>query len=169
LKKTNLPTRLDSFFGREPELTEFKERLVAGQRLITLLGAGGTGKTRLAQRLGGTQLASFPGGVWFCDLSEARSKSGILSAAGMALEVPLTSKDPEAQLADAILGRGRVLLILDNFEQVVEHAAETVGRWLQRAPEAVFLVTSRALLRIEGEGVFTLDPLLAHEAVNLFY
>ncbi len=168
LKKTNLPARLDSFFGREPELEDLNQRIGADQRLITLLGAGGTGKTRLVQRLGGTQLASFSGGVWFCDLSEARSKAGILSAMGLALDVPLTSKDPEAQLADAILGRARVLVILDNFEQVVEHAAETVGRWLLRAPEAVFLVTSRALLRIEGEEVLYLDPLPVDEAVNLF-
>jgi predicted ATPase/class 3 adenylate cyclase/Tfp pilus assembly protein PilF len=168
LKNTNLPTRLDSFFGREPEVNELKQRISDGQRLITLLGAGGTGKTRLSQRFGGTQLASFPGGVWFCDLSEARRKAGILSAMGAALEVPLTQKDPEAQLANAILGRGRVLFIVDNFEQVVDHATDTIGRWLQRAPEAVFLVTSRTLLRIGGEEALYLDPLPIPEAVNLF-
>jgi predicted ATPase/class 3 adenylate cyclase/Flp pilus assembly protein TadD len=169
LKKTNLPTRLDSFFGREPEIEELKQRIAIDQRLITLLGAGGTGKTRLSQRFGATQFDSFPGGVWFCDLTEARSKAGLISAMGAALEVPLTSHDPAAQLANAILARGRVLFILDNFEQVVEHADETVGHWLQRAPEAVFLVTSRTLLRIDGEEVLYLDPLPVAEAVNLFY
>ena len=119
LKKTNLPTRLDSFFGRELEIKDLKERINAGQRLITLLGAGGTGKTRLAQRLGGTQLASFPGGVWFCDLSEAHSKANILGAMGAALEVSLTQRDPEAQLADAVLVRGRVLY--DGNTHFVDH------------------------------------------------
>jgi predicted ATPase/class 3 adenylate cyclase/Tfp pilus assembly protein PilF len=169
LKKTNLPARLDSFFGREPEMDDLEKRLADGQRLITLLGAGGTGKTRLSQRFGGKMLAQFTGGVWFADLTEARSLSGILSAMGTALDVPLIQKDPMAQLADAILGCERVLIILDNFEQVVEHGAETVGRWLQRAPEAVFLVSSRTLLRIEGEEVLYLDPLPVAEAVNLFY
>ena len=169
LKKTNLPVRLDSFFGREPEIEDLEKRVAEGQRLITLLGAGGTGKTRLSQRFGGKMLAQFPGGVWFADLTEARSLSGILSAMGTALDVPLTQKDPEAQLANAIMGRGRVLIILDNFEQVVEHGTETVGRWLQRAPEAVFLVSSRILLRIEGEEALYLDPLPVAEAVNLFY
>ena len=88
---------------------------------------------------------------------------------GKALEVPLTRKDPEAQLADAILGRGRVLVILDNFEQVVDQATDTVGRWLQRAPEAVFLVTSRTLLRIAGEEVLYLIPLPVPEAVSMFF
>jgi predicted ATPase len=67
------------------------------------------------------------------------------------------------------LGLGRVLVILDNFEQVVDHATDTVTRWLQRAPEAVFLVTSRRLLRISGEEVLYLAPLPVSEAVSLFF
>ncbi len=169
LKKTNLPTRLDSFFGRERELSELTQRIAGGQRLITVLGAGGMGKTRLSQHFGGTQLGDFAGGVWFCDLTETQSRSGILSAMASALEVPLTGKDPAEQLADVILDRGRVLVILDNFEQVVDQAPDTVGSWLQRAPEAVFLATSRAPLHISGEKVFLLDPRPTAEAVNLFY
>ncbi|MEO2045769.1 MAG: PVC-type heme-binding CxxCH protein, partial [Pirellulales bacterium] len=81
-------------------------RSAEGQRLITLLGAGGTGKTRLSQRFGGKMLAQFPGGVWFADLTEARSLSGIISAMSTALDLPLTQKDPLAQLANTIMGRG---------------------------------------------------------------
>ena len=169
LKRTNLPTRLDSFFGREAEIGELSARFRDGQRLVTLLGPGGTGKTRLSQRFGAKQLAEFPGGVWFCDLTEAHTRLGIFSAMSSAMELPLISKDPEAQLADAILGRGRVLIILDNFEQVVEHAAETLGRWLQRAPESTFLVTSRTILHIAGEEVMYLNPLPLTEAVDLFF
>jgi predicted ATPase/class 3 adenylate cyclase/Tfp pilus assembly protein PilF len=169
LRTTNLPCDLDSFFGREQEISELQDRVTGGQRLITILGAGGTGKTRLGQRLGAMMLADFPGGVWFCDLCEARTMVGVLQAMGRALELPLTSNDPAAQLSNAILGRGQVLLILDNFEQVVEHAGETVGRWLQQAPDAVFLVTSRTLLRIAGEEAYYLDPLPVPEAVNLFF
>ncbi len=169
LKKTNLPTRIDSFFGREEEMAELESRVADGQRLITLLGAGGTGKTRLSQRFGAKMLGEFPGGVWMCDLCEARSAHGIVTAVGAALDVPLTQEDPEAQIANAILGRGRTLFLLDNFEQVAECAPETVGRWLQRAPEAVFLVTSQVLLRIAGEKAFYLAPLPATEAIDLFF
>ena len=169
LRKSNLPVRLDSFVGRGPELAELSEFLVSGaSRLVTLLGAGGTGKTRLAQRFAARHLADFPGGAWFCDLTEVRSLDGLLGAVGAALEVPLTGRDPGAQLGDAILGRRRVLIVLDNFEQVVEHAAATVGAWLQRAPEARFLVTSRARLDLEGERLFPLEPLPVDEAVRLF-
>ncbi len=169
LGKTNLAQPLDSFVGREAELEALEQRVAAGERLITILGTGGTGKTRLSQHFGAAQLPHFEGGVWFCDLSEARYLAGALSAMGAALDVPLTRLDPEVQLGDAIQGRGRVLLILDNFEQVVEQAAPMVGRWLQRAPEAVCLVTSRVLLRIAAESPLYLDPLPIAEAMRLFY
>ena len=167
--KHNLPVGRDTFIGRQEELAELELRVAEGQRLIVLVGAGGTGKTRLSVRFGAQQVANFPGGVWFADLSEARVRAGILSAVATALAVPLTQGDPEAQLADAIAGRGRVMIILDNFEQLLDHAADTVGRWGARAPEAVFLVTSRALLRVGGEAVLYLDPLTLPEAMQLFY
>ena len=165
----NLPADRDTFIGRQEELAELERRVVEGQRLIALVGAGGTGKTRLSVCFGAHQVANFSGGVWFADLTEARARAGILSAVATALEVPLTQKDAEAQLADAIAGRRRVMIILDNFEQVIDHAADTVGHWLERAPEAVFLVTSRALLRVGGEAVLYLDPLTLPEAMQLFY
>lgn len=168
-KRTNLPARLDSFFGREREIAQLNMHVASGHRLITILGAGGMGKTRLSQRIAEGQLLSFPGGVWFCDLTAARNVNGIIGAMSVALDLPLTGSDPEAQLADHVAGRGRVLFVLDNFEQIAEHAMATVGRWLQQAPEAVFMVTSRRLLRIEGERVLHLDPLPLHEAVNLFF
>ncbi len=169
LEKTNLPLRLDSFVGRAPQLQALAERLVEGKtRLLTLLGAGGTGKTRLAERFGGLHLDDFPGGVWFCDLSETHSLEGVLSAIGRALEVPLTSKDPTGQLGDALHGRGELLVILDNFEQVVDHGSSTVGAWTQRAPAARFLVTSRRPLGLGGEQVLALEPMSPAESVRLF-
>ena len=165
----NLGTEADSFIGRKAALATLGARIQQNQRLISLVGTGGMGKTRLSQRFGAQQRKNFPGGVWFCDLTEAHTRDGILSAVAGALDVPLTQRDPEAQLADAIMVRGRVLIILDNFEQVVDHAAETVGRWLKRAPEAIFLVTSRVRLRVRGEGIFDLDPLPEPEAMELFY
>ena len=108
-------------------LPRFAARLDAGQRLVTVVGPGGTGKTRFVRRYGWTWLGDWPGGVYFCDLSEARALDGIFFAVASALEVPLGKDDPAVQLGHAIAGRGRCLVILDNFEQVVEHAAGDGG------------------------------------------
>ena len=126
-------------------------------------GPGGTGKTRLVRRYGRTWLGDWPGGVYFCDLSEARTLDGIHSAVAIALGIPLGRADAGLQLGHAIAGRGRCLVILDNFEQVVEHAPASLGRWLDRAVEASFVVTSRARLHLPGEEVMTLDPLPLEE------
>ena len=99
-----------------------------------MLGPGGTGKTRFVRRYGRAWLGDWPGGVYFCDLSEARSLDGISLRVSVALDVPLGAATPAVQLGHAIAGRGRCLVVLDNFEQLVEHAAATLGRWLDRAP-----------------------------------
>ncbi|MEZ4652463.1 MAG: tetratricopeptide repeat protein [Candidatus Eisenbacteria bacterium] len=131
----------------------------SGSRLLTLLGTGGTGKTRLAQKYGWNSLLRWPGGVWFCEVSEARTGTGVARAVATSLKVPLGRRDPIPQLGDAIAGRGRCLIILDNFEQVVDYAEATVGQWLAQAPEARFLVTSRQRLQLAGEKVHELEPL----------
>jgi predicted ATPase len=135
-----------------------------GARLLTLVGPGGMGKTRLAIRYG----RGFPGGAWFCDLTEARGADGIASAVGGVLGVQLGRGDAIGQLAHAIAGRGACLLVLDNFEQVVAHAAETLGRWRALAPDATFLVTSRERLGLAGERTHEVAPLSADEALGLF-
>lgn len=154
----SLPAERDAFVGRAEELAALARRLDEGARVLTILGTGGTGKTRLATRYAWSWQGDYPGGTWFCDLSEARSVDGIVRALATTLGVALGSQ-PVNQLGHAVAGRGRCLLVLDNFEQVAEHAEETLGAWLQRAPEASFLVTSRALLNLPGEEAFTLEPL----------
>jgi predicted ATPase len=81
----------------------------AGTRLVSVLGLGGTGKTRLVTRFGWNSLGEFPGGIWFCDLSEARSVDGILHAVAQGLDVPLGKDDPVIQVGYAIAGRGKCL------------------------------------------------------------
>jgi predicted ATPase/class 3 adenylate cyclase len=165
----NLPAERDTFIGRALELRDFASRLDAGQRLITVLGPGGTGKTRFVRRYGRAWLGDWPGGVYFCDLSEARSLDGIYFAVASALEVPLGRDDPAVQLGHAFAGRERCLVVLDNFEQVTEHAAATVGRWIDRAANAAFVVTTRERLHLPGEELFPIEPLpLEKEAIDLF-
>ena len=149
----NLPAERDAFVGRAAELRALAARLDAGARLVTVLGPGGTGKTRFVRRYGWTWLGDWPGGVYFCDLSEARSLDGIYFAVALGARRPARPRTiPRVQLGHAIAGRGRCLVILDNFEQVVEHAAATVGRWLDRAPDAAFVVTSRERLHVPRRG-----------------
>jgi predicted ATPase len=82
--------------------------------------------------------------------------------------VPLGQSDPVVQLGQAIAGRGNCLVILDNFEQVAKFAEETLGRWLVRAPQARFVVTTREVLGVVGEEVFAVSPLESNDAVELF-
>ncbi|MEK7468047.1 MAG: adenylate/guanylate cyclase domain-containing protein [Planctomycetota bacterium] len=182
---TNLPFPANSFVGRERELEEVAVLLATdGVRLVTLTGPGGTGKTRLSLRLGADLLDRFPDGVWFADLTEARDAAGVAQAVAAALHVPLTGCcPPEEAMGDVLELRKPLLLILDNFEQVVDAAPATVGAWLRRAPKLRVLATSRFLLGVAGEREIALEPLssparpgtpptvadvAAHDAVRLF-
>ena len=168
LTRCALPAEPNAFVGRDEDMRSLGDRIERGSRLVTLLGIGGTGKTRLATHFGWHALDQFAGGVWFCDLSDSRTLEGIAFVVADVLGVPLGKDDPIAQLGQAIAGRGPCLIVLDNFEQVTAHGRATVGQWLARAPEARFIVTSRELLGLEGEDVFALDPLASSEAVELF-
>ena len=166
----NLPYERDGFVGRTSELRALASRLDAGARLVTVVGTGGAGKTRLARRYGWTWLGDWPGGIFFCDLSECRTLDGIWFAIASALAVPLGRGDPAVQLGHAIEGRGRSLLILDNFEQVIEHAGATVGQLLDRTSTASFVVTSRERLHLNGEASFLLGSLpVTTDSVDLFH
>lgn len=163
-----LPPERDTFWGREHDMDQLAKRFTAGSRLVTLVGTAGMGKTRLALHYGWQSRESWPGGVWFCDLTETRSLNGIVSAVRGALDVPLGPGDPVEQLGRAIASRGRCLVMLDNFEPVVGHADETVGVWLKLASEARFMVMSRERLGLRGEDLHRVEPLAIESGVELF-
>jgi predicted ATPase len=178
----NLAHPLTSFIGRVEALSSLDE-LVGAHRLVTVVGAAGAGKTRLALEYLRSReeelLVRRPGGVWMCDLTDARSVDGVCAAVAAAVGVPLArSKTRDEHLAlieRALATREPSVLVLDNFEQVLEHAAESVAGWLRGAPGTLFLVTSRSPLGIEGEAVMNLEPLALPtsadpraEAVELF-
>ncbi len=157
LATASAPRRSVDFIGRESELAELGRLFDRGERLVTILGPPGMGKTRLARELGGA-------GALFLELEQAVTVDGVVEIASRALGC---GAEP-ARIEDALRGLGDRLVVLDNFEQVVSAAAVTVGAWLRAAPEARFLVTSRERLRIAGEIVFALEPLPRRDAARLF-
>jgi len=169
LAQTNLSSGLDSFVGRLAEVRELSTLLRSGARLVTLTGMGGTGKTRLAKKVGRSLVREFPGGVWFCDLTAVQGRAGIIAALAEALGVQLIGSDPEAKLRSALASRRRSLIILDNFEHLLECGSATVGEWMGATHRCRFLVTSRASLAIGGECIVPLAPLSDADGVELFF
>ena len=165
---TNLPEEAEGFVGREAELGALSA-LLASERLVTIVGPGGTGKTRLALQASRAAIGAQDGGVWFCDLSTTRTAEELVETVARSLRVPAIdpSITPERRVARALASRGACVVVLDNFEQVVEHAG-IVARWLEGAPALRFLVTSRAALRLHGEHVVELWPLSETDGAALF-
>lgn len=164
----SLPAERDRFFGRGAALKRLDQLIGQGARLVSVLGMGGMGKTRLSQHFGWRSMGEHAGGIWFCDLSAAQSVDGLVHAVAQGLALPLTGADPVTQIGQAIAGRGDCLVILDNFEQITRLAPATLGRWLDAAPSARFVVTSREVLGLPGEQVLVLEPLDAAEGAQLF-
>jgi predicted ATPase/class 3 adenylate cyclase len=153
----NLPTQLTSFLGRSREIGEILE-LLRSARLLSLTGPGGTGKTRLSLEVAGQAVDRFPDGVYFVPLAAIDSDDLVAPTIARAIGLPEhAGRSPVEGLIDHLRDR-RVLLILDNFEQVVS-AAPTVARLLAGAPGLTVLVTTRSLLKVYGEREFPVPPL----------
>jgi predicted ATPase/DNA-binding SARP family transcriptional activator len=153
----HLPKSLASFIGRELEIGELRELLLE-QRLVTVTGPGGVGKTRLALRVGEGALEDFEDGVYFVDLSAVRDANLVISAIAAIFKLRESTGRMVADVLVEYLVARHLLLILDNFEQVAEAGPE-INALLEAAPSVHALVTSRAILRLEGEYVYHLSPL----------
>ncbi len=156
---SNLPAEVTSFIGRETELKTVKELLARPQvRLLTLTGPGGTGKTRLSLQVAGSLLEEFKDGVVFVPLAEAREPALVVSKIAELLGVREGGSQSLLESIKGFLRDKHMLLILDNFEQVLR-AAPLVHELLEAAPHLKVIVTSRALLNVRGEHEFHVPPL----------
>ena len=159
ISNTNLPRPASSFLGREAELQEVVSRITGGARLVTLTGPGGTGKTRLALEAASSLVGEYKAGVFWIGLASLRDPALVTETISQALGA---KNDLAAHIAER-----EMLLLLDNLEQVID-AAPDLSALLQACPNLTLLVTSRELLRIDGEVEYAVPPLAEPEAVSLF-
>ena len=175
----NLTQQLNSFIGRERELAEITEML-ASNRLVTLLGMGGIGKSRLSMQLAAEVLDDFPDGVWFVELAALTDPSSVPQAVASVLGVKEEAGRPVIEALTKYVRDLQVLVILDNCEQVIHGCADLAKRLLQAGPRVKVLTSSRDYLQVAGEmtyhvptlsvpkEVISLDRLQQHEAIRLF-
>ena len=177
LVRNNLPVQLTSFVGRDQQLAEI-DKLVRGARLVTLLGAGGCGKTRLAAQVAAQMLDVFPDGVWLVELAPVSEPDLVASSVARAVGVT-ESVNPLRGLLEVLRSR-QTLLLVDNCEHLLRPVSRLVTDCLKAAPGLRVLTTTREPLGVLGEVVFPVPPLslpptavppselLRFEAVRLF-
>jgi predicted ATPase/class 3 adenylate cyclase len=169
-KRTNLVPARTSFLGRAREIEQITSWFRGGKRLVTLLGPGGAGKTRLGRAAGAALVSEFAEGVWLVELAPVKTLESAADAVAEVLSIQLSdSVGSRVQAIGAALRtRGSILLILDNVEHLAMQLRGAVLRWLDQAPELRILVTSQHPLSIQGEQICPVLGLTQEEAVALF-
>ena len=162
-RKTNLRAELTSFVGKDADVAAVRE-LIAGHRLTTVIGPGGSGKTRLATETARTLLGDLPDGIWLVDLASIGASGDVAQStlAALGLRDALLGGAPNAEPMDRLIAAIRereTLLILDNCEHVIESAASFAYRVLGECQRLRILATSREPLRITGEALWPAAPL----------
>jgi non-specific serine/threonine protein kinase len=163
--RSNLPASTTSFIGREKEQAEIKH-LVEQNRLVTLAGAGGIGKTRLSLETAHQLLSAFPDGIWFIELAPvsdpALLSQLIVNTLGL---LDQANRSPQTMLTDFLQSK-HALLILDNCEHLILACAQLVEILLRTCPDLKILTTSREALNIDGESLYLVPTLTIPDSVN---
>jgi non-specific serine/threonine protein kinase len=153
----NLPAQVTSFIGRQQEILQV-QRLLAGTRLLTLSGPPGTGKTRLALQVAWQVLHQFEDGVYFVELAPISDSRFVPSTIAQVFDIGESGSKSLVEILIKYLGDRQLLLVLDNYEQIIE-TAPLVGDLLSAAPGLKVLVTSRQVLQVYGEQEYLVPPL----------
>jgi predicted ATPase/DNA-binding winged helix-turn-helix (wHTH) protein len=180
LPPTNLPEPISELIGRDNELSEILS-LAGAYRLVTLTGAGGIGKTRLVLAAGRRLLSEFADGVWLVELASLSDANLVPSRVAGVLRLGLGSNNIVPEFVARVIRDRKLLLVLDNCEHLIGAAANLAETLLALCPNITILVTSREILRIQGECVYRVSPLdvpsvehigstaiLGHSAARLF-
>jgi len=154
----NLPVELTAFVGRRRELTDVK-RLLSTSRLVTIIGIGGVGKTRLALRVAAELKRMFPDGVFLVELADLQDPALAGHTVGAALGLRDQARNPQAAFLIDYLAPRHVLLVLDNCEHLVEACAKLAVQLLRGCPHLRILATSRQPLAVTGESVLSVPQL----------
>ncbi|HKX18428.1 MAG TPA: LuxR C-terminal-related transcriptional regulator [bacterium] len=165
----NLPAELTTFIGREREIAAIAG-LLASTRLLTLTGAGGSGKTRLALRLAAGVLGGYPDGVWFVDLAPVTDAALVPNSVALALDAPEQPTQPLPDTLAEYLRTKTLLLVLDNCEHLGDACRMLANRLLRDGPGLRILATSREVLGVDGEATYRVPPLRmpeVHEAPSV--
>jgi predicted ATPase/DNA-binding SARP family transcriptional activator len=166
-RRQNLPIAATRFIGREDDLEAIKRRLAAN-RMVTLTGAGGTGKTRLALQAAADLIDDYRDGAWLVELAALSEPELVPQTAAEALGVREEAGRPVIKTLCDWLGDKNLLLVLDNCEHLVQPVVRLADRLLRECPGVRLLATSRAALRVNGEAILRVGPLPEAEAVILF-
>jgi predicted ATPase/transcriptional regulator with XRE-family HTH domain len=163
----NLPTPLDSFIGREKEVARVG-RIIRqpGTRLLTLVGPGGTGKTRLALQAAAPLKGEFAAGIWLVELAGLNAPALVIPTIARELGLNETANQPVVHALTNFLRGKTLLLLLDNFEHLLP-AAPALVKLLEASPGVKALVTSRTLLQVRGEQEFEVPPLTLPDLLRL--
>jgi predicted ATPase/class 3 adenylate cyclase len=154
----NLPLQLTSFIGREREIEAIR-KLVAANRMVTLTGPGGTGKTRLSIEVGRQELSSFPYGVWLVELAPISDPASILQSIASVFNLRAQLGMPLEEIVNDYLRAKELLLILDNCEHLIEACALISEHLLRTGPRLKMIASSREPLGIPGETVYRVPSL----------
>jgi non-specific serine/threonine protein kinase len=178
--KHNLPTQLSTFIGRGKEIDQVAD-LLAKQRLVTLIGAGGIGKTRLSLQVGGRVLSEYPDGVWFIALDSLSDPDLVAQTIASVLDLRERHGRPVLEVLTNVLRQKTSLLILDNCEHVLGACVQSAVTLLTNCPNLKILASSREVLNITGEATYqmptlsmpaqdeaSLEQLTEYESVRLF-
>ena len=164
---TNLPLQVTEFVGRDADLAAVSKELEQS-RVVTLTGAGGVGKTRLALQIAAAALPNFPDGAWLVDLAPIDDEEFVATEIATRIGLPEHRQGDREEALVAALARRHALVVLDNCEHLVDTVARVVDLIVRRCPAVTVLATSQEVLGIDGEATFAVRPLPDGDAERLF-